>query len=196
MRKAALMAFLAARRNNEHSGYGSPLSRGRQVESSIIRPEIIRDAVGGVERIEVVGIAIQQRAGLGLVIRRYIVGLLQRLAENAAVGVIGLPGADEDADAMLRFGIEIAHLVAELVNDKTMRRQRAHGFLTGGVVCEPDAESRPGEIEAVLFQERIARGFQCEQQRRAQYQDDGWKRAQGADAERPRTVLRKPPHQP
>src|SRR5258708_21395669 len=136
MRKAALMAFLAARRNNEHSGYGSPLSRGRQVESSIIRPEIIRDAVGGVERIEVVGIAIQQRAGLGLVIRRYIVGLLQRLAENAAVGVIGLPGADEDADAMLRFGIEIAHLVAELVNDKTMRRQRAHGFLPGRIVGE------------------------------------------------------------
>src|SRR5258708_20158451 len=32
---------------------------------SIIRPEIIRDAVGGVERVEVVGIAIQQRAGLG-----------------------------------------------------------------------------------------------------------------------------------
>src|SRR5258706_8379645 len=98
---------------------------------SIIRPEIIRDAVGGVERIEVVGIAIQQRAGLGLVIRRYIVGLLQRLAENVAVGVIGLPGTDEDADAMLRFGIEITHLVAELVNDKTMRRQRAHGFLPG-----------------------------------------------------------------
>jgi hypothetical protein len=43
---------------------------------SIIRPQIIRDAVGGVEGIEVVGIAIQQRAGLGLVIRRHIVGLL------------------------------------------------------------------------------------------------------------------------
>src|SRR5439155_21281858 len=108
---------------------------------SVIRPQIICDAVGGVEGIEGVGIAIQQRAGLGLVIRRHIVSLLQRLTKNIAVGVIGLPGADEDADAMLRLGIEIAHIVADLVHDKMMRRQRAHGFLPGRIVGEPHAES-------------------------------------------------------
>ena len=51
-------------------------------------------------------VARQQRAGLGLVVRGDIVGLRQRLGEDGAVVLIGVPGADEDADAVLRFGVE------------------------------------------------------------------------------------------
>src|ERR1700726_5269815 len=70
--------------------------------------EIVRQRGGIAARALPRRLAAQQHAGLGLVIRSHMVGRPQRLAEDLAVPVIGLLGADEDADAMLRFGIKIA----------------------------------------------------------------------------------------
>ena len=46
------------------------LEKTNSVAASIIIPEIFREAVGFIEIVPIIGIAIQQRAGLGLVIRR------------------------------------------------------------------------------------------------------------------------------
>src|ERR1700710_2645522 len=88
-------------------GYGSRPSPGRRSNkprSSIIRLQIIRDAGGLVERSPVVGIAIQQRARLRLIVRRDVVGLIDRLRQDVAIIVVGRLRADEDADAMHRLG--------------------------------------------------------------------------------------------
>src|SRR4029077_12715908 len=78
---------------------------------SIIRPQIIRDAVGLVEVVPVIGIAVQQRAGLRLVIRRDVVGLIERLREDVAIILVVRLRADEDADAVVWLGIEVANIV-------------------------------------------------------------------------------------
>src|SRR4029077_5975829 len=92
---------------------------------SIIRPQIIRDAVGLVEVVPVIGIAVQQRAGLRLVIRRDVVGLIERLREDVAIILVVRLRADEDADAVVWLGIEVANIVPDAMNHEAMRRQRA-----------------------------------------------------------------------
>jgi hypothetical protein len=79
---------------------------------------------------------------------------------------------------MVRLGIEIAHIVAVAMHDKTMRRQRVHRLFRGRIVGELDAEAGRGEIEAVLVEERLARHFQRHQQRSGQEKRD---RRQDAD---------------
>jgi len=85
---------------------------------SIIRLQIIRDSGGLVERIPVVGIAVQQSTRLGLVIRRDVVGLIDRPGENVAVILIRRRRADEDAATTNRLGVQIAHAVGIAVNDE------------------------------------------------------------------------------
>ena len=104
--------------------------------------EIVRQRGGIAARALPQRLAAQQHAGLGLVIRRHIVGRLQRLAEDLAVPVIGLLGADEDADAMLRFGIKITQGFASPVYDEAVRRQRAQRFLPSRIVGDLDHENR------------------------------------------------------
>src|ERR1700759_5740584 len=71
-------------------------------------------------------LAAQQHAGLGLVIRSHVVGRLYRVAEELEVVVIGLLGADEDADAWLWFGIKITHGFADPVYHEAVHRLRAY----------------------------------------------------------------------
>jgi hypothetical protein len=71
---------------------------------SIIRPQIIRDAVGLVEVVPVIGIAIQQRAGLRLVVRRDVVRLIERLREDVAIILVVRLRADEDTERPRRVG--------------------------------------------------------------------------------------------
>src|SRR5215471_12452081 len=61
----------------------------------------------------------EQHAGLGLVVSRRR-GRRQRQADHLAVTVIGLLGADEDADAMLRLRIIIAHGIAGPLRDEAV----------------------------------------------------------------------------
>src|SRR5882757_7045891 len=146
------------RLNGTAAAYGSRPSPGRRTESpSIIRPQIIRDAVWLVEIVPVIGIAIQQRAGLGLVIRRYIVGLRQAAAENVAIILVVRFGADEDADAVDRFGIEIADVAAVLVDHEAVRRQRVQRLLPRLIIGDLDTEAGRRQQKTVLVEERFAR---------------------------------------
>jgi hypothetical protein len=101
---------------------------------SIIRPQIIRDAVRLVEIVPVVGIAIQQCTRLGLVVGCDVVRLIDGTREDVAVILIVRLRADEDADTVVRLGIKIAQIIAEAMNDEAMRRQRAQRLLAGLVV--------------------------------------------------------------
>ena len=114
----------------------------------------------------------QQRASLGLVIRGDVVVGLHRLGEDSAIILIIGLGADEDADAVVRLGIEIAHLVAVFVNHEAVRRQRVHRLLARGIVGDLDPESGRRQIETVLVEKWLARRFQRRQQRGAQQQCD------------------------
>ena len=143
-----------------------------EITPSIIRPQIIRDAVGLAEIVPVVGIAVQQRTGLGLVVWGYVVGLRQATTEDIAIVLIVRLRANEDADAVVRLGIEIAHVVSEPVNHEAMRRQRVHRFFPRRVVGDLHAEAGRGEIKAVLVEERLARRFHRDEQRSAQQERD------------------------
>ena len=94
-------------------GYGSLLSRDdtSRERSLIIRPEIFRELSGSLSVFQSYRSAVQQRGGLGLVVRRDIVRLIDRLAQHVAIVLVGGRRADEDANAMLRLGIEIADLL-------------------------------------------------------------------------------------
>ncbi len=133
------------------------------LHSSIIIPQIFRDAVGLVEIVPIVEIAVQQRAGLALVIRRHVAGLRQSAPENIAVILIVRLRADEDADAVVRLGIEVTNIAAVVVDDKAMRRQRPHCFLPGGIIGKLHAKSGRGKQKTVLLEERFARCFQRRQ---------------------------------
>src|SRR5580698_9044005 len=76
------------------------------------RAQIVRQRGGIAARALSRRLAAQQHAGLGLVIRRHLVSRLYRLTDELEIIVIGLLGADEDADAMLWFGIKITHRFA------------------------------------------------------------------------------------
>src|SRR5712672_583582 len=141
---------------------GSPgqarLDRATTVASpSIIVPQIFREAVGLVEIVPIIEIAIQQGAGLALVIRRDVVSLRQAALKDIAIILIVRLRADEDADAVGRLGIEIADVAAIIVNHEAMRRQGAHRLLAGGIIGELYAKSGRGEQKAVLLEERLAR---------------------------------------
>src|SRR6201986_1278303 len=116
---------------------GTCLSRHPSMKGA----EIVRQRGGIANRALPQWLAEQQHAGLRLVVRRQIVGRLQRLAEESAVAVIGLLGADEDANAMLRFGIQITQGVASAVHDEAMRRQRMQRFLPRRIVGALDAKA-------------------------------------------------------
>ena len=110
----------------------------------------------------------EQRTRLGLVVRRDVVGLRQRLAQDGAVVLVGVLAADEDADAMLRLGVEIAHVAAgEVVDDEAVRRQRVQRLLAGGVVGDLYLKAGRGEIKTVLVEEGLARRLQRREQRGA-----------------------------
>src|SRR5437879_6539559 len=76
--------------------------RRRLRPPSIIIPQIFREAVGLVEIVPIIEIAIQQGAGLALVIRRDVVGLRQAALKNIAIILIVRLRADEDAHAVGR----------------------------------------------------------------------------------------------
>ena len=163
--------------NREAAAYGSRLhgagtrfltAGDDDTVPSIIRPQIIRDAVGLVEVVPVVGIAVQQRTGLRLVIGRDVVRLIDRLGEDIAIILVVRLRADEDADAVVRLGIEIAHVVAGAMNHEAMRRQRVQRLLARFVIGDLDAEAGRREIKTVLVEERLARRFQRHEQRGAQ----------------------------
>jgi hypothetical protein len=96
--------------------------------------EIVRQRGGIAARALPQRLAAQQYAGLGLVIGRHIVGRLQRLAQDFAVIVIGLLGADKDTDAMLWFGIKITQVLAGPFGHELVRRQRPQRLLPGRIV--------------------------------------------------------------
>lgn len=162
--------------DHSFSIYGSP---------SIIRT-IIRHHRIVPDRIDPDRVAArQERAGLGLVVRGDVVGLGQRLAQDVAVVQVGVLGPDEDADAVLRLGVEIADVAAgEVVDDEAVRRQRVQRLLAGGIVGELRLETGRGEIEAVLVEEGLARRLQGREQRDAEQQHGGGEEAEGFDAAR------------
>jgi hypothetical protein len=95
---------------------------------------------------------------------------------------MGLLGADEDADAMLRVGIKITHGFANPVYHEAVRRQRAQRFFPSRIVGNLDTKTGGRQIKAVLFQGQLAWRLRSGQAESAKQQHNGWKQAQGPEA--------------
>src|SRR5581483_8980334 len=68
------------------------------------------------------------------------------------VSIVGLLGADEDADAMLRLGIIVAQGLAGSVRDEAVCRQRMQRLLPRGIVGDLNMKAGGRQIKAVLLQ--------------------------------------------
>jgi len=90
-------------------------------------------------------IANQQRTGLGLVIRRDVVCLRQRLAQDVTIVLIRFLRPNKNADTMLGLSIKIPDIaISKVVNYETVRWKRVHRLFGRGVIGDLDLETGGG----------------------------------------------------